>query len=80
MKNDWISTCEIDKIIQAELNEQWFSYRGIMEVYMIGLLKMDKYIPTLASLLVRDEDILLKEAATALIAFQNDDVVEAVAP
>ncbi|MFJ5714596.1 SEC-C metal-binding domain-containing protein [Neobacillus sp. NPDC093127] len=80
VKNGWISANEIDIIIQAELNEQWFSYRGILAVYMIGLLKMDKYIPTLASLLVRDEDILLEEAATALIAFQNDDVVEAVAP
>ncbi|WP_066066853.1 YecA family protein [Neobacillus soli] len=80
VKNDWISTYEIDKIIQAELNEQWFSYRGILAVYMIGLLKMDNYIPTLASLLVRDEDILLEEVATALIAFQNDYVVEAVAP
>ncbi|WHY84063.1 SEC-C metal-binding domain-containing protein [Neobacillus novalis] len=80
VKNGWISANEIDKIIQDELKDQWFSYRGILAIYMIGLLKMDNYIPTLASLLVRDEDILLEEAAAALIAFQNDDVVEAVAP
>ncbi|MBT2698751.1 SEC-C domain-containing protein [Bacillus sp. ISL-40] len=47
---------------------------------MIGLLKLEKHIPFLASLLNRDEDILLEEVASALIRFQSDEVVEAVSP
>ncbi|MFL6556453.1 MAG: YecA family protein, partial [Bacillus sp. (in: firmicutes)] len=40
----------------------------------------DKHIPFLASLLVRDDDILLEEAAAALIRYQSDEVVNAVGP
>jgi hypothetical protein len=46
----------------------------------IGLLKLEKYIPLLSSLLVRDDDILLEEVSAALIAFQSDKVVRAIAP
>ncbi len=47
---------------------------------MIGLLKLEKHIPLFASLLVRDDDILLEEVAVALIRFQSDEVVKEVAP
>jgi hypothetical protein len=47
---------------------------------MIRLLKLDKYIPVLASLLNRDEDILLEETAATLISFQSDEVVKEVSP
>jgi hypothetical protein len=80
VKNGWITEDEIDIVLQEELNEQWFSLNGILTVYMIGLLGLDKYIPFLSSLLLRDEDTLLEEVAEALIRFQSDKVVEAVSP
>jgi hypothetical protein len=51
VQNGWVTEDEIDLIIQEELNEQRFSFNGIMSVYMIGLLKLEKHIPFLASLL-----------------------------
>jgi len=80
VKNGWITEDEIDIVLQEELNEQWFSLNGILTVYMIGLLGLDKYIPFLSSLLLRDEDTLLEEVAEALIRFQSDKVVEEVSP
>ncbi|WP_423797985.1 YecA family protein [Neobacillus sp. SAB-20_R2A] len=80
VKNGWVTEQEIDIIIREELEEQWFSYHGILTIYMIGLLKIEKYIPMLASMLGRDEDVLLEEVSAALIQFQSDDVVKEVAP
>lgn len=80
VKNDWITEAELDEILEANLKEKWFDYRGILGVYMLGLMKNDKYVQQLATLLVRDEDILLEEVAATLISFQSDNVVEAVAP
>ncbi|MDQ0201140.1 YecA family protein [Neobacillus ginsengisoli] len=80
VQKGWISEDEIDLIIQEESAEQWFSFNGYLSVYMTGLLKLEKQIPLLASLLVRDDDILLEEAAAALIRFQTDEVVKKVAP
>ncbi|WP_053364651.1 SEC-C metal-binding domain-containing protein [Bacillus sp. FJAT-27251] len=80
VKNGWITAKEIDNVMQKQLKERWFSYNGILHVYMIGLLKLDKYIPVLASLLDRDEDVLLEETAAALISFQSDEVVQEVSP
>ncbi|WP_419158012.1 SEC-C metal-binding domain-containing protein [Rossellomorea sp. BNER] len=80
VQNDWISEDEIDFIFNESLNKRWFSYDGILAVYMIGLRQLEKHIPILASLLMRDEDILLEEVSDTLTAFQTDDVVNAVEP
>lgn len=80
VNNGWITKGEIDRNMKEDLSEQWFSYRGILTIYMIGLLRMEQYIPILASLLDRDEDILLEEVSAALIQFQSDEVVKAVQP
>ncbi|MEH7748369.1 zinc chelation protein SecC, partial [Neobacillus drentensis] len=80
VQNGWITEEEIDEILQEELNEKWFSFHGNLAVYMIGLLKLEKHIPLLASLLDRDDDILLEEVSSALIGFQSDEVVQAVEP
>jgi hypothetical protein len=77
-QNNWITEDEIDFLIQEELNQEEFSFLGILTIYIIGLLKLDKYIPTLASLLISDDDILLEEVSAALIQFQSDQVVKAV--
>ncbi|WP_066260117.1 YecA family protein [Neobacillus drentensis] len=79
-QNGWITEEEIEVILQEELNEQWFTFNGILTVYMIGLMKLEKHIPLLASFLGRDDDILLEEVSSALIGFQSDEVVKAVAP
>ncbi|MEH7305886.1 HEAT repeat domain-containing protein [Neobacillus drentensis] len=80
VQNGWITENEIDQTLQKELKEDWFSVHGILTIYMLGLLNLKKYIPIIASLLVRDDDILLEEVANALIRFQSDEVVEAVGP
>ncbi|KKI89762.1 hypothetical protein WQ54_24830 [Bacillus sp. SA1-12] len=80
VKKQWITEVELEKELLRNVNAEWFTYRGILTVYMIGLLKRDTYLHALAPLLVRDEDILLEEVSAALITFQTDEVVEAVAP
>ncbi|QFG00487.1 hypothetical protein PB01_17690 [Psychrobacillus glaciei] len=71
---------EVDVILKNELEDEWFSIYGILGVRAVGILQLTEHIPTLASLLERDEDILLEEVAEALSKFQSDEVVYAVAP
>jgi hypothetical protein len=80
VKNGWVTENEIEIVIQGELTEPWFSFNGILNVYMIGLLNLEKFIPALVSLLDRDEDVLLDEVSVALIRFQSDEVVKEVKP
>jgi SEC-C motif len=80
VKKGWVTEKEIDLVLQEQLKEQWFSFNGVLNVYMIGLMKLEKFIPILAKLLVRDDDILLEEVAAALIRLQSDRVVKEVAP
>jgi hypothetical protein len=80
VKNGWVTENEIDLVLKEELNEKWFSFNGILTVYMIGLLKLERYIPFLVSLLDRDDDSLLEELSVTLTSFQSDEVVKAVAP
>ncbi len=80
VKKSWVTEDEIQLVLQEEVKEQWFSFNGILNVYMIGLLKLEQYIPSLADLLGRDDDTLLEEASEALIRFQSDEVVREVAP
>ena len=47
---------------------------------MIGLLKLERYIPLLVRLLDRDDDSLLEELSVTLTSFQSDEVVKEVAP
>lgn len=76
----WITEDELDLVMNEQLEREWFSYEGILNIYFIQLLKAKKHIPTLASLLVRDDDILLEEVSDALISFQSDEVVQAILP
>ncbi|MCM3586594.1 SEC-C metal-binding domain-containing protein [Mesobacillus maritimus] len=80
VEKGWVTDQEINLEMQDELAEDLFSFNGILTVYMIGLMKLERYIPTLASLLDRDDDILLEEVSAALISFQNDEVVKVVTP
>lgn len=80
VKNDWVTDKEIRIILNEQLEEKWFSYEGILAVYMAGLMKLEEHIPFLASLLSRDEDVLLEEVSASLVSFQSDEVVKAVTP
>lgn len=80
VKKDWVTEDEIDLVLEEELREEWFSFNGILAVYMIGLLKLQRYIPLLVSLLDRDDDSLLEEVSVTLTSFQSDEVVKEVAP
>lgn len=78
--NQWYDVEHIDNILDNELNRSWFSFRGLLAVRAAGILKVEKYIPVLAGLLERDDDILLEETNDALSMYQSDQVAEAVAP
>ncbi|WP_342430923.1 SEC-C metal-binding domain-containing protein [Neobacillus sp. FSL H8-0543] len=80
VKKGWVTEEEIDLLVEEELKEKWISYNGTLTIYMIGLLGLDKHIALLASLLDRDDDIMLEEVSVALIGFQSDEVVKAVEP
>jgi hypothetical protein len=80
VKKGWIDEEEIDLYLKEQHDTQYFSFHDILHVYMIGLMKLTKYIPLLASYLDRDDDILLEETANALISFQMDEVIDAVLP
>lgn len=80
VKNGWVTENEIDLVFEEELKEKWFAFNGIFTVYMIGLLKLERYIPLLVSLLDRDDDSLLEELSVTLTSFQSDEVVKEVAP
>jgi len=79
-RRNWLDESAMDKVITSELENNWFTYHGIFAVRAIGLLKLASYIPMLAELLARDEDLLLEETAEALIHYQSDQVIEAVKP
>jgi hypothetical protein len=80
VKKGWVTEAEIDLVLEEELTEDWFSFNGVLTVYMIGLLQLQRYIPLLVSLLDRDDDSLLEEVSAALIRSQSDEVVREVAP
>lgn len=80
VKKDWVTEDEIDLVLEDELTEKWFSFNGILTIYMIGLLKLQRHIPLLVSLLDRDDDSLLEEVSATLTSFQSDEVVKQVAP
>ncbi|MEH7115214.1 SEC-C metal-binding domain-containing protein [Neobacillus niacini] len=80
VKKGWVTEDEIDLVLKEELQKKWISFNGIMAVYMIGLLKAERYIPLLVSLLDHDDDSLLEELSVTLTSFQSDVVVKEVAP
>jgi len=78
VKRKYISKDQVLMMFEANRNEEWFQYDGYLAVYMMGLMEMKEATVQLASLLTRDDDMLLEEVSEALITFQTDEVVEAV--
>ncbi|WP_281279545.1 SEC-C metal-binding domain-containing protein [Aquibacillus sediminis] len=70
---------DIEAGIKEDLQADFFSYNSIFHVYLAGELKVASLVPTLASLLVReDEDILQEAVAQALIKIGTEAVIDEV--
>jgi len=75
----FIEEHEIEYTFREQKDEKFFEFNGILAVYMAGLMKQDQYIPYLAGLLDREDDLLLEEISDTLSRFQTNAVVEHVA-
>ena len=78
VNRNFISKDQVIMMFEANRQEEWFQFDGYLAVYMMGLMKMKEATIQLASLLTRDDDMLLEEISEALIGFQTDEVVDAV--
>jgi len=80
IEKGWIDDNEIAAVLNQDLNEEYFSFAGILIVHVIGVMNQTKYIPLLAGLLLRDEDLLLEAVSDTLIKFQSKEAVQAIVP
>lgn len=80
VEKGWIDDIEIAATLNQDLNEDYFSFAGILIFHVIGIMNQTKYIPLLANLLLRDEDLLVEAVSDTLIKFQSKEAVQAVVP
>lgn len=80
VEKGWIDDIEIAAILNQDLNEEYFSFAGILIFHAIGIMNQTKYIPLLANLLLRDEDLLVEAVSDTLIKFQSKEAVLAIVP
>lgn len=80
VEKGWIDDIEIAATLNQDLNEDYFSFAGILIFHVIGIMNQTKYIPLLANLLLRDEDLLVEAVSDTLIKFQSNEAVQAVVP
>lgn len=80
VEKGWIEDIEIAAILNQDLNEEYFSFAGILIFHAIGIMNQTKYIPLLANLLLRDEDLLVEAVSDTLIKFQSKEAVQAIVP
>ncbi|MBM7606318.1 preprotein translocase subunit SecA [Metabacillus crassostreae] len=70
---------DIEAGIKSELENDYFSFNGIYNVFLAGEQKVESLVPTLSTLLDRvEEDFLLQEVETALIKIGNEEVLKEV--
>ncbi|WP_053365456.1 SEC-C metal-binding domain-containing protein [Bacillus sp. FJAT-27245] len=81
LERGWMDESEIEAVLtgNAEKDIQHTSW-GMLASYMAGKLKLKDSIPLIAELLASDNFSVQEEACDALIAFQSDEVIEAVVP
>ncbi|WP_415735752.1 hypothetical protein [Lacicoccus alkaliphilus] len=79
-KEGWVDPEDLRHTIREQKSPPYFDFKGMIAVYKAGPIKDESMIEELASLLLRDEDILLEELKDALVGFQSGRVVEAVEP
>lgn len=78
---DWMNDWEIEHVIKEKLQQPFFDVEGLLHVYAMGMLRKERWIPTLVQMLERtDEDFLLEEASWALNLYQSNKAVDAVYP
>ena len=80
VKKGLVDEREVRAVIEEETSKEWFSFHGILSVFQAGLLNNNEFIPLLAPLLDRDDDLLLEEVSGALSRYQNDQTVQVVLP
>ncbi|WP_438315620.1 hypothetical protein [Sporosarcina sp. FA9] len=80
VEKKWITIEEIEPVFASYEEAPYFTYEGIYTVYMLGLLKDNRYLPRIAGLFERDEDYLLEMVEKTLIAYQNDEAALAAMP
>jgi hypothetical protein len=80
VKKGWFDKHDAHDEITRSMAEEWFSFGGTLAVHAAGLLNNKEFIPLLASLLDRDDDVLLEEVSMALSRYQVDETVDAVLP
>ncbi|WP_335869400.1 hypothetical protein [Bacillus sp. 2205SS5-2] len=76
----WIDDFVIDSVMNDDLNEGSISYEGLIMIFLIGILKKNKYLPILANLLYTEDDLILGFVEEALKRFQSEEMVEVVTP
>lgn len=81
LERGWMDESELEAVLtgNAEEDIQHTSW-GMLASYMAAELKLTEYIPLIAELLASDNFSVQEEACDALIAFQSDEVIEAVVP
>ncbi len=80
VRNNYITKDQLMMMFESNIKEDMFHYDGYLAVYMLGLVKVKEAVGQLATLLTREDDMLLEEVAETLISLQSNDVVDAVAP
>lgn len=69
----------IKSAIDAEITQDFMSYKSIFYIFLAGEQQSSTLIPDLAGLIVRvEEDVLIDEVISALIKIGTDDVLTAV--
>ena len=80
VEKGWLDDIEIAAVLNQDLNKEYFSFAGILICHVIGIMNQTKYIPLLANLLLRDEDLLVEAVSDTLIKFQSKAAVQAIVP
>jgi len=80
IEKDFYNQTHVTKILEREINNEWFSMTGIFAVRAVGKLKLEQFIVPLSSHLDGDDDLLLEEIGRAFPRFQSDEVTRAVGP
>lgn len=76
IKKNGIASEEVIHTIRQELDKDFFSYKGILFVYIAGEMRLHTLVKDLSNLLTRtDEEILLEEIERTLIKIGSEEVV-----
>jgi SEC-C motif len=80
VKKGGIESWEVQNGLQNIMDEEFFGFEGIYDVYMAGEIQEESVVPQLVSLFKNEEegDFLLEEAANSLVKIGTNQVVREV--